>query len=244
MFFLGGARITVGNFPTVFQRTEHMARGRRADDPRDQKAKGFPGKRKNKTEIALAKMERAAARDAQLLAQAGTGADIQALPIFLEDKRLAPATIIWREYAPRLDKLHLLTTLDRYTFAMFCIYAAEFVLANRDILDKGYSVGVPTIAKGKDGKSGIMLRENPAVSRRDFAAKMMLDLAEKYGLTPLDRNKLIREHAMRADEETLFGRVRSQPQQPTPHAPPADDEANSMVGSLARLDTPSPGKPN
>jgi phage terminase small subunit len=228
-----------------------MARGRRADDPQDQKAKGYPGKRKSKTERALEAMERAAARDAKLFATAGKGVDLQALPIFLADKRLAAAQTIWTEYAPRLDKLHLLATLDRYTFAMFCLYSAEFVLANKDILDHGYSVMVTTVAGSKKSKaSGTQMpRLNPSVDRRDFAAKMMLDLAGKFGFTPLDRNRLIREHAMREDEETLFGRIRSQPAQPHPQQQPAAtdivEEASAMIGSLGRLDTPPPNrKPN
>lgn len=222
-----------------------MARGRRKGDPRDQKAKGYPGKRKSKTDRELEAMIAAAERDAKLLAAAGNGNDLQALPIFLNDPRLAPATIIWKEYAPRLDKLNLLTTLDRHTFAMFCLYAAEFVLANKDILDKGYSLPVPTVAKDAKGKPGMMLRDNPSVDRRDFAAKMMLDLAEKFGFTPLDRNKLIREHAMQFDAETLFGHNRSVPsrEQPAPSTAGAE-EPDGLIGSLNTFDTPSPDKMN
>lgn len=217
--------------------------GRRRDDPRDQKAKGFPGRRKSKTQAALVKMEKAAARDAQLFAAAGEGKDLQALPIFLEDKRLAAASTIWRDYAPRLDKLWLLSTLDRLTFAMFCIYAAEFVIANREILDRGYSLPVPTIAKGRDGKPGEMLRENPAVGRRDYAADMMLKLAEKFGLTPHDRHKLIRDHAMRADDMTLFNRAgRSEQQRPAAadDKPDEQQQPSSAIGTLDQLDSEPP----
>ena len=81
--------------------------GRRRDDPRDQKAKGFPGRRKRKTLSDLDRMERQAERDAKLFVDAGQGKDLQALPIFLSDPRLAAAQMIWREFAPRLDRLHL-----------------------------------------------------------------------------------------------------------------------------------------
>jgi P27 family predicted phage terminase small subunit len=221
-----------------------MARGRKKDNPRDQRAKGYPGKRKKKTDLELERMVKAAERDAKLFALAGEGKDLQALPIFLTDPRLAPATVIWREYAPRLDKLHLLTTLDRHTFAMFCIYAAEFVLANRDILDKGYSLPVPTVAKDARGKPGVMLRDNPSVDRRDFAAKMMMDLAEKFGFTPHDRSKLIRDHAMQFDAETLFGHERQVPGQKAPPAPEGEDALEGGIGSLNTFDTPAPGKMN
>lgn len=219
-------------------------RRRRKGDPEKQKARGFPNRRKSKTQRALEEMEARAAQDAKLLATGSDAADLQALPIFINDKRLAPAIEVWKEYAPRLDKLQLLTTLDRHTFAMFCIYVSEFVIANREILDRGYSLPVPTIARQANGKPGSMLRENPAVSRRDFAAKMMLDLATKFGFTPLDRASLIAKQAIRADEETLFGRVR-QAQVPVPNSPAAPEAAPTAAGSARNFDSPPPGtRPN
>lgn len=224
--------------------------GRRRKDPREQKARGFPNRRKAKTQRALdqiEKMEAKAAEDAKLLAAGADPADLQALPVFIKDKRLAPAIEVWKEYAPRLDKLQLLTTLDRHTFAMFCIYVAEFALANRDVLDNGYTIMVTTVAgsksKSKDGNK--MPRLNPSVDRRDHAAKMMLDLAEKFGFTPLDRAKLIHANAMRFDEETLFGRARPA-QVPPPAQPDAAAEVNrGAAGSARSLDSAPPGsRPN
>jgi P27 family predicted phage terminase small subunit len=223
-----------------------MARGRKKGDPRDQRSKGYPGKRKSKTDRELEAMAMAAERDAQLLAAAGAGGDLQVLPIFLNDPRLKPATMIWREYAPRLDKLNLLTTLDRHTFSMFCIYAAEFVLANKECLDKGFTIMVTTVAGSKSkGKTGSQMpRDNPALARRDFAAKMMLGLSEKFGFTPLDRNKLIREHAMQFDAETLFGQGRAMPSRDSAGTAPDQPAGEDIIGSLNTLDTPTPGKMN
>jgi P27 family predicted phage terminase small subunit len=224
-----------------------MKRGRRKDDPRDQAAKGYPGRRKSKTERELARMEAAAARDAKLFAIAGEGFDLQALPVFLADKRMQAAQTIWREYAPRLDRLHFLSTLDRYTFAMFCIYAAEYVLANKDILDKGYSIEVTTVAGAKmrkGSKGAQMPRLNPSVDRRDFAAKMMIDLSGKFGLTPMDRLKLTGLGA-RFDDDTLFGPGRATPRDPAaPQAevPPPQPPASELVGALGALDS-APPKP-
>lgn len=219
--------------------------GRRKQDPRDQRRRGHPGRRKSKTERAIAALEARAAEDAKLLAAASDPADLQALPVFINDKRLAPAIEVWKEYAPRLDKLQLLTTLDRHTFAMFCIYVAEFALANRDILDKGYSVMVTTIAGSRSkAKGSQMPRLNPSVDRRDHAAKMMLDLASKFGFTPLDRAKLISLNAMRQDEQTLFGRVRPAQMAPAPQEAPAAPVPSS-AGSARGLDSRPPGsRPN
>jgi phage terminase small subunit len=128
--------------------------GRRPGNPHDQAAMGHPGKRKSKTEKAIAEAERLA----KLLAapRASTKPAATRRRPILNDPRLAPALAVWGEYAPRLDKLHLLARLDRHTFALFCIYAAEFVIANEDVLVKGYSTRVKTVS------GDYMLRENPS----------------------------------------------------------------------------------
>ncbi len=215
-----------------------MARPR--GNPLDQAAMGHPGKRKSKTERAIAEAE----RQAKLLAMPrATDETSDAPPAYLTDARLAPAMAVWNEYAPRLDKLHLLARLDRHTFALFCVYAAEFVVANEDVLVKGYSKSVKTVS------GDTMLRENPSVSRRDFAAKMVLELSGKFGLTPADRNKLLRDGAMRFDDETLFGRALPQPQSSDVPAPAAETAVPSQdpaaIGTLAQFDSmPPSSKPN
>jgi P27 family predicted phage terminase small subunit len=216
--------------------------GRPRGNPHDQDALGHPGKRKTKTEKAIAEAE----RQAQLLAMPRSNAETSGSPpAYLDDPRMAPAMAVWSEFAPRLDKLHLLSRLDRHTFALFCVYAAEFAIANEDVLVNGYSKKVRTVSKD------YMLRENPSVARRDFAAKMVLDLSSKFGLTPADRNKLLRDSAMRFDEETLFGRALPQPQTSAPDAPAAVDaetatpEESAAIGTLSQFDSLPPGvKPN
>jgi P27 family predicted phage terminase small subunit len=223
-----------------------MPRGRRAADPQDQIDQGNPSKR-SKRSIDRAVIE--AERFAQMLSDAPKeGDDYLAPPRFIDDPRLAHAVTVWKEYAPRLDRMNLLARTDRHLFALFCVYVAEFVQANDDVLKRGYSVMVPTIAKDANGKPGKMPRENPSVGRRDHAAEMMIELSVKFGLTPMDRAKLIRESAVRFDEETLFGRRResapiaadAEVAMPAPAPAPADG-----VGSMRRLDSPPPGsRPN
>lgn len=210
--------------------------GRRKGNLEDQAALGHPGKRKTKTERAIAEAERQAA----LLALPRSDNAAEA-PTYLTDPRLAPALAVWSEYAPRLDKLHLLAQLDRHTFGLFCIYAAEFVVANEDILAKGYSVMVKTISGDK------MPRENPSVGRRDHAAKMVVAMSERFGLTPADRNRLLRDSAMRFDDETLFGRALPQPEKPVAAEQAATVQTHdaAAIGSMANFDSVPPGaKPN
>jgi len=79
---------------------------------------------------------------------------------------------------------------------------------------------------------------------------MVLEMSGKFGLTPADRNKLLRDGAMRFDDETLFDRVlqTQQPangaaEAPTPQPAPGHDAA--AIGSLTAFDSVPPGaKPN
>ncbi len=217
--------------------------GRHPDNPLDQAAKGFPGKRKSKTEKAIAEAERLAS----LLVAARASTPSEGKPGYLHDARLKPASAMWDDYAPRLDRLHLLSQLDLHLFGMFCIYAAEFVAANEDILTKGYSVLVKTVSGDK------MPRENPAVARRDFAAKMTIDLSSRFGLSPQDRHRLLAAGAMHFDDETLFGRAVQRPapaaaeveSAPAEEPVPAPVAEGSAIGSLAGFDSVPPGmKPN
>lgn len=203
---------------------------------------GHPGKRKSKTEKAILEAERLAG----LLVAARRDTPSEAKPGFLTDRRLAGASAMWDDYAPRLDRLHLLSQLDLHLFAMFCLYASEFVAANEDVLVKGYSVLVKTVSGDK------MPRENPSVARRDFAAKMTMDLSSKFGLSPQDRHRLLASGAMHFDDETLFGRVvpSSEPKVPAESAsaeemPAPADHAGSAIGTLAQFDSmPPDAKPN
>lgn len=210
--------------------------GRRADDPAVQKAKGFPGKRNSKTERAIAEAERLA----KLLADAPAGPDgVPMVPAMLRNPLLAAAAQVWTDHSAELQKYSLLEKLDRFIFGLFCIYAADFVIASEDILLKGYSVKVRTVS------GDLMPRDNPSVGRRDTAAKMLLEMAKEYAMTPLSRLKLFKDQAgMPAGGLWPQGH---HPQQPTaaeadkPLAPVEED----VIGSLDRFDSPPPGsRPN
>lgn len=162
-----------------------MGRGRRAAPPGMEKAKGYPGKRKSKADQALEQAERVAGL---LAAAPAVSGEPLAPPAFL-DQRSAPALRIWRDLAPALVSTGRLTEEDRVIFAQFCVYAGEWVAANEEILAKGYSQSVKTVA------GGTMERTRPAVAIRERAFDVVLKLAEKFGLTPRDRYSLFKDQA-------------------------------------------------
>jgi P27 family predicted phage terminase small subunit len=135
-------------------------------------------KKITKTQRAVAEAERLA----RLLADApATSPGALAPPALIADPRLAPAAKFWKDHAEQLCAIGTLKALDRFTFAMFCVYVGEFIAAEDDILTQGYSVKVKTISGDH------MPRENPSVDRRDFAAKMILEMSRMFGLSQVDR---------------------------------------------------------
>ncbi|WP_374307214.1 P27 family phage terminase small subunit [Methylocella sp.] len=211
--------------------------GRRKANPDDQKAQGFPGKRRTKVERQIEQAEKLAALLASAPAESG---DRLAPPALLLDPRCAPALGVWRDYTPRLAKLNLFGELDRHTFAIFCVYSAEFAAAQQDILDNGYSRNVKTVS------GDLMPRVNPSVDRRDTAQKIILEMARRFGLTPLDQMQLLGQQAalpmggLFAGQSVrpVAGAAADQPSPQPETAPPAQD----VVGVLDQLDSPAPGR--
>lgn len=161
--------------------------------------------------------------------------DPLAPPAFIADPRLAPALQVWKDHAPRLHDLGLFNSLDRRTFAMLCVYVAEFVAANEDILAHGYSIMVPTVA---GGAKGAMPRLNPSVARRDTAMDYILDFSRRFGLTPMDRFGLMRL-SKNPNSAPLFD------QAPAVPSPATADEADAEAEEWRRLTDPSaPPRPN
>ncbi|WP_131194060.1 P27 family phage terminase small subunit [Lichenihabitans psoromatis] len=202
--------------------------GRRPDTPELQAAKGFPGKRRSRVER---QAERAAEIAALLASAPGETADPLSPPALLHHPMCAAALAVWREYVPRLVRYNLLVPLDRHTFAMFCVYTAEFAEAHQDVVKRGYSSPVKTVSGDK------MDRVNPSVDRRDNAQKIILDMAKRFGLTPLDRFSLIGHQA--AARGGLF----DQQAKPTT-APTADQtevEPDGLLGLMDSFDSAPPG---
>jgi P27 family predicted phage terminase small subunit len=223
--------------------------GRRRKNPNEQKARGYPGKRRKAVDRAIAEAERLA----ELLASApGRDGDPLSPPAYIGDERMKPAMRVWEEYAPHLQRTRLLDSVDRHSFAIFCVYMAEFLAAHDDVLRNGYSTMVKTISKDR------MPRENPAVSRRDNAVKVILEFSKRFGLTPLDRYALLKDQFGVRDwlpgaggEDDLLKRAQKPSDEkagaapaPAPAPAPAAPAEADPLGILNQFDSPPPGRPN
>jgi phage terminase small subunit len=210
--------------------------GRLADAPGVQEAKGNPGRRLS----AVKRRELEAQRVAELLAQPpADGADALAPPAIIADGPLAAASMaIWRDLAPKLAATHRLQAQHRPVFAMFCVYFAEWVLANEEVAKRGHTQKVKTVA------GGFMERMRPAVVVRDRAFNMVLQLSARFGLTPSDEYGLFKEQALAAAQNPgLFDSRHDKPRGERggddDEAPPAR-AAGGLIGSVRRLDSEPP----
>jgi P27 family predicted phage terminase small subunit len=96
----------------------------------------------------------------------------------------------WLELAPELARLNLLSTLDRDTFAAYCLAYAAMVAAERElatlatlVVDKAY------------GSS-----PHPLVSIARHARQEVSRLAAEFGMTPNSRSRL-RASALPTDDK-------------------------------------------
>lgn len=212
-----------------------MARGRKADP--HQEAKGFPNRRKSATR----KREDEARRVADLLVSS-TGGDVSNPPALIDQGPLyAGAVAVWTEMAPRLARTHRLPEQHRMIFAMFCVYYADWVSLNDQLKQEGMTQNVKTVA------GGFMIRDHPAVRRRQECFDNVMALSKQFGLTPHDEYDLFKNQASAAAlNPGLFGGQLPAPRraeaegEPAPVAPDAP-----RVGMLADMDAPPPGqRPN
>lgn len=212
-----------------------MARGRRPDAPGLQKAKGYPGKRKSKAE----KQAEDAQRVAQLLVAASPTGDLSVPPVLHEEK-FAPALAVWRDLAPQLMRTHRLPKESRLIFVQLCVYSAEWLEAELDIAENGYTQRVKTVA------GGYMERKRPVVDRRERAFDNVLKLSERFGLTPVDIYSLFKDQgAAAANVPGLFEDAK--PAAQATAAPPdaSTPGTSGLVGAANRLRSLPPGtRPN
>jgi P27 family predicted phage terminase small subunit len=203
-----------------------------------QKAKGNPGRRKS----AVRKREEEAARVAEILGTAPADpADPHAPPALIDRGPLCAAAVaVWKDLAPKLARTHRLQAQHRPLFAMFCVYFAEWVLANEDVLENGQIQKVKTVA------GGMMERVRPIVQIRDRAFEMVLKLSDRFGLTPSDEYALFKDQAMAAAHNPgLFDRGAQEPRRDAPaESVGAAAGQSGLIGSMQGMDSEPPSRPH
>lgn len=199
--------------------------GRRPDDPARQAAKGYPGKRRARTDKVAADQ---AARVKMLAGAQPASRDPFAPPVLLNSRQFARELQVWNEVVPLLRARNLLDPLDRNTLSMFVVYFADWERATTDIRKHGATREVKTVS------GDAMLRLNPSVHLQKLCADMIDKMSAKFGFTPADRWKITKDQqAVSAQAATLFGPLREAEPESAPIAQPA-------IGLMDRLDGTPP----
>lgn len=87
---------------------------------------------------------------------------------------------VWAELVPELDRLGLLTVVDRWALAAFCTACSDFEDATQTIANETRQTARGTGA----------LMTHPAFTRRRQAMKDIRDFCALFGLDPSSRSRL------------------------------------------------------
>ena len=104
----------------------------------------------------------------------------------------AEAKAEWKRLAPELERLGLLTILDRAAFSCYCQSYAHWVQAQRVLREQGMMY---VTAAGR-------ARERPEVAIAGSSLKLMRAFAVEFGLTPSSRSRFsFRDPLTQGDDE-------------------------------------------
>ena len=86
----------------------------------------------------------------------------------------------WKRISAELEKLQLLTQIDRAALAAYCTSWETYVLADKVIREKGLTIVTP---KGHE-------QQRPEISIRNKALEQMRTFLSEFGMTPASRTKI------------------------------------------------------
>ena len=86
----------------------------------------------------------------------------------------------WKRIVPQLERLGLLSQLDRAALALYCVAYGRWATAEKDLAVLGL------VVKTKDGN----LIQNPYLWIANRAAKQMHEMLAEFGMTPSSRTRL------------------------------------------------------
>lgn len=189
-------------------------RGRRPDAA-SQEAKGNPGKRRKKPTVS---------DRIKMLADAPSP-DAFSPPVMFGLEEFEGVIRIWREFVPELSRRNLIDAkLDRYTLAMFCYYLDQWQVAVATIAQQGSTQRVKTTS------GGYRIHDHPSIEHRDKAVRIVMDLSTRFGFTPFDRHKLIREMAGTGVPIGGLFDEREAPEAPAPEEASSGDDIIGFAG--------------
>lgn len=161
----------------------------RTPNPAAQAAKGNPGKRGPRKQTTKSILAAGQQRARDLATATANLADPTAPPAFL-DETFGAALTIWREFAPKLHRLRNFQEYDRLAFAQLCVAYDMWVEATREMQKPNGKVRLVKTVSGDQ-----MERVSPWVTIQTIAFRQCQEMFEQFGMTPLDRARLLRDRA-------------------------------------------------
>ncbi|MGB3346641.1 MAG: phage terminase small subunit P27 family [Candidatus Humimicrobiia bacterium] len=133
------------------------------------------------------------------------------IPIDLKcpDWLLAEAKEEWKRLAPELERLGLLTKIDKVSFEAYCQSYAKWKKAEKFLKKHGMTIKIPQ--KDEYGNVvSIQVKKFPEVSIANECLKQIRSFASEFGLTPSSRGRLFLPGETPEDEmEKLLSKINS-----------------------------------
>lgn len=109
----------------------------------------------------------------------------------------------WKRIVPELDKVGLLTLVDRGALAVYCEAWSTFQAASADVNKNGLTIEVERQRFSRNGdllSTDTILVRNPAIQTAKDSTGIIKAFATEFGLTPFSRSRLT---APEPDEDEL-----------------------------------------
>jgi P27 family predicted phage terminase small subunit len=115
----------------------------------------------------------------------------------------AEARAEWKRITPELDRLGVLTLVDRSALTAYCMAHAELYEASRLLNREGRIITVEVFARDSGIKVGTRKTVHPAVKLQREAFRLVKQFLGEFGLTPASRSNLKAPPADDANEDPL-----------------------------------------
>lgn len=143
----------------------------------------------------------------------------------------APGSRIWKSLTPDLVRLNFLRATDVQAFGRYCDHMASWVKARKTVLKEGeYYDAVSTSGEN-------LKRLHPATKAAELHEKHLVELEDRFGLSPLARQRILRDQAALPPGSLWGDRPPAEETKPVDPASPVLPEpppAGSPIGLLAR----------
>jgi P27 family predicted phage terminase small subunit len=115
---------------------------------------------------------------------------------------------IWKELAPPLAEMGLLTVLDVPMLADLCVVRAEFIKARADVDKRG--IEIEYARYDKKGNEFTVTEDNPSVRIASDANKRAKSMEVEFGMSPSSRTRV--KAAPKAKEKSALEQLRDRRQ--------------------------------